>query len=679
MPYRDSTANTSAAPPADASLTPEEQVRKRADEKFDAEHPVASQFLAFRQGAQNLIPFGNALEAATLPGGSRKEISQEQQRLHEQHGTEELAGTGAGIVGSFLAGGPAAGAASVVKAVAKNVAMVPVYKLGETVSAAMRDRFPMFDPLRVEQIEHALMPDWDWLKVGALTAGLHLAPEIVAKMSGPIDRMLQSKAATAAERQAGKLYPDAAFKLSRSSEDVGRQALNEGLLKEPLKIKGKLAFYGASLEDIAKRTPVDMALQEKMAVELEKIVQKWGQATGIKNELRAIQEQSVALTQRAQDGHQLEKIIQKFDNIEGDAEILGDAKQAMRTIFADHIGTLDPKEGAAYRDAVAQYRTYKRMLKETAAGAEKQATSADVAWTLAAPGVTAGAAAAGGYAAEGPGAAAAAAAAAMAMKASGKTSMAGKNYAVLLDRFSKNPPLATAERQAGKLLKGLLGSPEGAFTLFGDKPRDLDEYYGEVEQTIRACQSQPDKYAEALAHKLWFLPQHERDAVIMNTMHKIQATANDLPKATGPISITGQPTTGPTDRQKREALTRMECRHDPYKALASGRPDLIAEAEKCFPETVREARKKLVELCATKPEKIPYSTMRQISVILGGVSSATQDPLIGAQLQQCLQNSRQAQSNQGQMDSARQSLATQKNAKATMSRAQNLSNAMNEK
>lgn len=231
------------------------------------------------------------------------------------------------------------------------------------------------------------------------------------------------------------------------------------------------------------------------------------------------------------------------------------------------------------------------------------------------------------------------------------------------------PPAAKAvekrfERALNSLFGGVVAGAADAVTPDAD--------FDKVSKALQEQLADPEGTGQRIRVNFDSLEPEVADALTANIMNKLQAAAMDLPPDQGPATAFGFQT-GHSDRQKREFLRKFKAKFDPFYAVESGRADLVKEAEIYNPEIINLIRNRAVERLSEDPN-LPYMTKRRISAILGVAGTPTQDPALASQLQQQIQLKRKANSQVGQMGSARQMKANMKNDSATLTRAQKILN-----
>lgn len=632
--------------PADQSGAPE------GDSTFLSQDPIET-LVAGADKLAGAIPGGQWLkDKATMALGVPGDfIAKERARLQAEHPVASAVGTAGELAlgAAALPMGAATGAGRAARAAvsAGQAAMlVPAYKLGDTADQAAL----MSSPLRTEQITHSLFTG-DSVTAALLSVMLHAPGALVEQLSPH----LRELAAKYAGREAAALFPKAADKLGLppgGAADVGQLALEKGLLRSAGAVKRQLADTGARIGAAAEKAQVDEVLRAKMGDELATFANTLEGNTGYDATRRALIKQADAFESTQMNGAQVEDVIQKLNSsgTKGDKAVYKDAAQKLRGIFADHLDVVDPDAGASYRAAVDDYRAYARMAPEAAKGAASQATNADVAMKAMLLGT-------------GP----------LLKKAAGAVGLAtrpDKNYAQFLNQFTKNPPSANFAVKSGKVLSQLLGPMPLADAVSTLNHEELQNRYDEVQHVLRTAAVGPELAAQHLRGRVDFLPPHEADAAVGNTIARLQDAAVNLPAGPHPPTAFGIQT-GPTDREKRVFLEKFDASFDPYKAIASGRADLIAEAEKHNPEVMHHLKTQLL-LKLNERTDIPYEQKRKLAAILGVAGTPLQDAATGAQLQQIIRTRREADSQAGQMHSARQHAASQQQNKASLTRAQKL-------
>lgn len=600
---------------------------------------------------------------------AEKATAAEQARLEAEHPTASAAGEliGAGLAGAAMPLGSGGAVAKTATAAAQAALMTPAYKLGEIANQAQLKG----DALHVESIANAFSFQ-DSLEAAGLTALFGL-PGLGMEAAGAI----KGAAGRRASSEAAKLFPKAAAKLGVSEVELGERALSEGLLGSETAVRTRMSEAGKRMGAAVKEAKLDATDIERMTldlVELEKGAENNQFLQGARKSIRA----QAARLLNVQSGEELEVIIQ---SMKGEAraaakagraqkaQFFGDAAETLRGRLAEHLDVLAPEAGAEYRAAVQDYNTYAKMAPEATAGARRQAKGNDIAKTA----VRAAVSPAVGAVTAGPLGAVAGLAVDAALPAV-TAPLRGKNTAVLMQRISKAAPGAMHLERAAQVTDKLLGAAaaEVAEQIAQPAEADVPRRYADVAKALRSSMANPSGTAKQIRAQLDFLPPHVADAVAANSMNKLQCLALALPPENGPATAFGIKTDVP-DRAKREFLRRASDAFDPYGAVLSGSPMRVREAEKYNPETINDLRKRVIDKIAENPN-LPYSTKRRVAGILGVAGVPTQDPMVGATVQQILRKRREAQDSQGQMKSARQANANLKNNSATLTRAQKILN-----
>lgn len=612
---------------------------------------------AFGEGIAKGIPSGQYLEAKAMNavGVPEAQTAAEQDRLGKEYPYTTLAGELVGGVATAILM-PAAKTASLIgrAAVAAGQAALlqPAYKLGETAHEAQRQT----TPLRVEQVLHSLIPDWDTFKAAGIAALFHI-PGLA--MAGA-----KTVAGKVAETSAESLFPKAA---AVGVKDVGRLALDKDVLSRVGRIGELQRETTRTIEKIAKATPTDERLFERMAEHLDGFARENSSNQALTGAVRTLQKQAGLFLRQKPSGEQIEQIIEGL-RAKGTGKsqanaLYRDVASTLRQEWGAHIETLNPEFGLQYRNATDDLITYGKIASEADRGAALQATAGDVVKAAAKPAVASAVGGIVGGLLGNPGIGLGAGAAAGGMLAS----KGNRNYAVLMNNFAKSPPLANSQRKLGQIISHLV---DGVPAVAANLSTDVDDTYDQMVKMSQMAMTDPEKFATSVRERVDFLPAVEADAVTSHVITRAQDSATHIPNNGTPPTAFGVQTS-PTNRQKREFIDRVKAKFDPYAAVLSGRADLIAEADKHNPETMQLIRKQILNAISTKPN-LPYSTKRRLSAILGVAGVPSQDPTLGAMLQQVIQEKRQANDQAGQMDSARQAHAAMKNNKATLSRAQKL-------
>lgn len=581
-------------------------------------------------------------------------IQQERERLSKEHPAASAAGTVGGLAAGAAAlpgvGAVEGAAAKLATGAAQAAMLAPAYKLGETADQAILQS----NRLRAEQITHSLFSSDS--VVSALLATMLGAPGALLETASPY---IQSLAKTQAAKQAAQLFPKAAQSLRLppgGDIDLGVLALEKGMLENAGAAKRQLKEAGRIIGQAASKAQVEETLRAKLGDTLAKFAATLEGNTAYDSVRKALIKQADAFEVHDFNGNQVEDVIQKLNGAgtKNDRAVYKDAAQHLREVFAQHLDTVDPQAGAAYRAAVDDYHAYAKMAPEAIRGAQKQVTGTQAALrTLLNVGT-------GGTLALGK----------KALEAAGYMRPSTSNYANLLDKFAKVPPSANFMLQTGRLLDHLLNPSAAAQMIVKLTPDDLEKRYDEAQHALRLSVVAPDRTAQTLRGQLDFLPPHEADAVAAGVVNRLQAAAVELPQPAAPPTAFGSQLQ-PSDKEKRAFLEQLHCKFDPYAALASGRPECIAEAEKYNPEVVHYLKGQLISKLNERKD-IPYEQKRRLSALLGVAGVPLQDPALAAQLQHIIQTRREADSQAGQMHSARQAAASQKQNKAALTRAQKL-------
>lgn len=616
----------------------------------------------------NAIPGGQwlkdkATQALGVPG---EFIASERSRLQAEHPIASGVGT-AGAAALGLAALPLGGAAAsaplaarVATGAGQAAMLTAAYKLGDVADQSALQS----SPLRAEQLTHALFSG-DAVVNALLVSMLH-APGAITSYASPRIRQLAAKIAAS---EAGKMFPKAAEALglpAGGALDVGQLALEKGMLASQGAAGRMLKKAGKTIGAAAQYAQVDETLRARMGDELAQFAETLQGNTTLDSVRRALIKQADAFEAHELGGEQVESIIQKLNGsgTKADKQVYRDAAQKLRGVFAEHLDVVEPQAGAAYRAAVDDYRAYAKMVPEAERGAAKQfampsARDLAVKGLLKAIKVGAAESVAGPYVAGGV-------AAYEALTAIPKK----QNYAVFLDKFAKSPPSANFMLRSTQALNSLLSDRPLASAVSTLSHQALQDRYDEVQHVLQQAAVGPDLAGQHLRGRLDFLPPHEADAVTANAVNRLQDAAANLPSGPHPPTAFGIQT-GPTDREKRVFLEKFDASFDPYAAIASGRADLIAEAEKHNPEVMHHIKTQLL-LKLNGRADIPYETRRKLSALLGVAGTPLQDPAVGGQLQDIIKTRREADSQAGQMHSARQHAASQKQNKASLTRAQKL-------
>lgn len=683
--YRKRAAAKESTPTPAAESAPEkgllEGIRDLPGNLWEAAKTVGSDIAEIPGGARAAL---EQLPTA-VPGGQyvtdkvRMALGQSGEDIEStraQLATEHPIGTALGDIGAMAAGGallPGAGAGSAVKQVltqaGQAAVLAPAYKLGQVADQAVLRG----DALHVEAIANSFSFQ-DSLEAAGLTL-LMGAPMVGVEAAGQVG----PAAARRAKTEAARLFPKAAQKLGMSEEAVGQLAMDKNMLRSETSAKKLMQEAGTRMGQAADKAQFSQTEIEAMALDLaamEKAAEPNQTLASARKQVRA----QAARLLDVQTGAELEGIIQGFKaearaaNRAGKSQkgqFYGDVAESLRDHMGKNLDVVDPKVGAEYRAAVQDYNTYAKMAPEAAAGAKKQVRGRDVANVVARGAV----APALGYLAGPAGVAGGLAADLMIPQVTAP--IRGKNTAVLMDRISKTAPGQQHIARASEVVSGLLGVAKAGTVAIGRsgtlaEEKDVPKRYAGVAKALRNSMADPSGTAKQLRSQLNFLPPHIADAVAANSMNKLQCLALALPPETGPATAFGIQTDVP-DRAKREFLRRAQDAFDPYGAVLSGSPMRVREAEKYNPETINDLRKQVIAKIAENPQ-LPYSTKRRVAGILGVAGVPTQDPMVGATVQQVLRLRRQAQDSQGQMKSARQMNANLKQNSATLTRAQKILN-----
>lgn len=625
-------------------------------------------------GIEKSLPFGEAVSTklrSLLTGETPQAIDEEAKRLDRDvplavgvgqvGGTLAtlaapglgLAGKAAGAAEALGAGKVLAGAAGVGGAAAEGAAFSEIYKLGDIAQQAQLQS----TPLRTEQLAHSLLSP-ETLYTAVLSGLLHTASTGVEAAGRYI--------AGAPKRQAAKVFSEkTATAMGGSREQLGQYALETGILK-PGKVEQLKHQAGQAMEEAAAHLEPDEVFLSASADKLREFVKGAESNENLAVASKKLLRQADKLD-KVGTGQEFEQIIQGMKATARSTKnsqkkaFWNDAAQTLRNDVEARLQIMNPDAGGRYSAAVHDYNVLSKVGPDATRGAAKQFTSADLgeaAGNIARNHVLGSI---GGI----PGQVAAGAADVLALRG-----LPSKNYATFLDAFSKSPPFANAAKRSKQAIQALM-SPNSTGQVFNILDHDdAEEYYDQLQHTLRAAAVSPEPVARKLRSQLDFLPPHEADAVTAHAMDKTLAAAVDLPGSTGPATLSGV-VTGPTDRQKREFIQRHEARFDPYKALASGRKDLIAEAERYNPEVMHALKQKAIEELHTRKD-LSYDARRRLSALLGVPASPTQDPALAVGLQNVIQTKRAGDTQAGQIESTRQVHATMKNNKAALTRAQRI-------
>ena len=604
-------------------------------------------------------------------GESGEEIASKRAELEKEHPI----GTAMGDVSAMMAGGavlPGGKAASAVGRMAESAAqmalLTPAYKLGQTADQAQLKG----DALHTESIANAFSLG-DILTASGIAALLGAPAAGAEALAG-----VKPRAAAAAEAEAAKLFPKSAQALGTTPEALGQTAIQKSMLKSETATKKLLQDAGKRIGDAAAQAKLGKTDIDQMAMDLLALEQQAQNNQFLTTARKQLRTQAARLL-NVTDGTELESIIQSF---KGEAraayksgkaqkgQFYGDAAEALRGRMANHLDIVDPEIGAQYRSAVQDYNTYVKMGGEAAAGARKQmslGTVGKAAARAAVPPMVGGLLG-------GPAGAAAGLALDVVAPAGILSPLRGKNKAVLLDRIAKAAPGAQHSQRAVEVLDHLLGVAKAVPRALAERKPEEDVHgkYKGMAKALRNSMADPSGTAQKMRAQLDFLPPHVADAVTANCMNKLQCLALELPPERGPATAFGITTDVP-ERAKREFLRKAEDKFDPYGAVLSGSPTRVKNAEQYNPETINDLRKRLVQRLAEQPD-LDYSTKRRVTGILGVAGVPTQDPMVGATLQQIMRKRREAHGAQGQMRSARQANANLKNNSATLTRAQKILN-----
>ncbi len=633
------------------------------------------------------IPGYSALVAEVggmLPGQTEQSVAASQQEARKRGVVPHVVGqavggamTGAALAAALPAAAPIGGAiGSMAVAGAEAGLLAPFYKLGEVSNQAQLKS----SPLRLEQIAHTLFSTEtavDMVKAmgmawafGGAGMGLQAA-----------EHGLKDLAAKGAIQQVKGAYAKAARRMKMpigGEEQLAQRALDEGMLQNSGRVAELKKQAYAAVDEGAKKLPVDMSYQASIAGDLDALVGANSHNAAMTPAIKYVTRQSAVLEKRGVTGPQLQEIVQglkgkataSFKAGDGASKQQGqfyqDAAETIQDSMVERLKIFDPEAGAAYEMGNQDYRTYVNMESATEKLIAKQFTPKDAA--QAAGGV---AAMYGAQKLMGPQAAGIVDGA---LGLAGIAKFRGKNYATLLDKYAKAPPFATYLKDTANVVKTLLGPAN--MSQLSSVGESATERYDHIQKILRTGQQDPERVAAGIRQNLDFLPPHEADALTASTVNKLQAAALELPTTKGPATLGGIETS-PSDREKRAFVEKFDCKFNPYKAVASGRADLVAEAEKYCPETIHALRTQLLEKFAeaeASGKPVSYSTKRRLSAILGIAGVPMQDPALGAKLQQIITTKREADTQAGQMGSARQAAAAMKNNKATLSRAQGILN-----
>lgn len=652
-------------PPGHVPTAAESQAQLEAQVNAPLDSPI-DKAAALLGGVVGAIPGGkyaSAKIASLLGGGTEQEAAHLEGKLEHDNPLTSLGGNLAGAAGTGVGALPEAAGGAVAKLAgnaAINATLEPIYKLGEIANQAQLQA----DPLHVEQIANAFSLT-DILEAGGLGA-IAGVPALGMEAAAGAKSALRG----AAEKSAGDLFTKAATKLGLSTEEAGAMALDKGLLQNRGNIAKLTRQAGKQIEESVKSATIDGHFREILATKLEGLAEQAGPITTLSGATKTLTKQAAALRAAEDlDGPQLQSVISGLRQEARAAytskraqkgQLFNDAAQVLRDSLADHLDVVAPEAGTSYRQAVEDYRIYSTMTPEAVRGADAQVGAKDVGKAA----LRAGAGAAVG----GPVGALAAEAATGGYTARGILS---RNSAVLLNRMSEMAPNEIFNTKAAQALKVLI-SPNSVMPAETVAHEDTAAEFERTSNALRHSLVDPTGTARKIRSHLGFLPPQHADAVTANTMNKLQYQALDIPQSDGPATAFGSQT-GVSDRVKREFLRRTHAAFNPFSAIESGRGDLIKHAEKFNPNTVDKVRQMAVSHLSENQD-MDYLTKRRVSAILGIAGTPTQDPVLGNTLQQIIHTKHEANSQAGQMQSAKQANASMKNNQATFTRAQRILN-----
>src|SRR6185503_18419211 len=536
--------------------------------------------------------------------------------------------------------------------------LAPAYKLGETANQAdLQHR-----KIDAEMIEHSFNFK-DILEAAGIGAVFHVG----GHMAGKAMTAAGDVAKGFAEESAGKLFPKSAAKLKRAPTDIGEQALQEGWLKRSDKAAELAEDAGKRMEQEAAKAELDPVFFQQAEKRLGPILQAAEKSPEASEAAAEVQKYAKRFAKAG--AGELQYSGQEFQTLISDLRgkaratkntsqkaVFNDVAAQLRDHMATHLEAQDPGAGARYRDAVSDYRIYASVEKEAAKGAEKVLRSSDVAKTLgrnailpAAGSVLGPAGTAAGFAMD-------------LMGAQSTWNTLKKNKALFWDAISKIPPSVRQSKMVGAVIDTLMSGTK--HTLLRENSIGLDEgppdeTYDKLVGGIQTSMADPNKMASGLSDHLDHLEPVQTAAVTSNIVNKLQTVAVEAPQNHGPMTAFGVGTSV-SQREKRDYLRKVEAKFDPYNAVASGRRDMIQEAEKHNPETVNAIKQEVIRRMQTDP-KMSYSTKRRLAGILGLPGVPMQDPALAGHLQQAIKTRREAKSAAGQAGSARQMNASLKN------------------
>lgn len=580
-------------------------------------------------------------------------------------------GLAGSLVGGALTGEIVGPAGSLAEAAGQAALLQPAYKLGETAAAAAQEH----RPIDAEMIEHAFSFK-DMLVAAGLGAAFH---GVGTAGSKALD--IAQTAGARAEQAAGELVPKAAEALRQTPARVGARALAEDLFSQADKATKLKEAAGQRMSRAAAQGQLDSTFFSALLPKFDPIRQAAKVNVEAEKALQSLA--PYAKKFREAESGKLQYSGEEFQTLIGDlrqkareegnhnaAGAINDVATVMRNHLADHLDQQAPGLKDAYLDAVSDYRFYESIEKEAAAGSEKVLKLGDVAKLGAKAAV---APAVGGMLGGAPGAMAGLAADIAGAQGAAQTFR--KNPALLWKSVAKISPSQLARKRIEAVTSTLMSGTKHALLSemsLGLDDKSLDENYDHIVQGAQAQMADPAKFASGIGEHLHTIPAPLAAAVSSNLSNKLQSTGVEAPANNAPLTAFGQQVAIP-NREKREFLRKVEAKFDPYNAVASGRQDLIQEAERYNPETVNAIKAEVLRRMQTDPN-MPYSTKRRLAGILGIAGVPTQDPALAGHLQQILATKRTARTAAGQAGSARQMNATLKNNSATLTRAQRLLN-----
>jgi hypothetical protein len=642
--------------------------------------------------AEMAVPFGKRIAEAITPGDTQQNAKtlDAAQKAHPV-----LAATGK--VAGALAGGAIGGAALEGAGIAANTfrssaaiaaGQGAVNRIGELMHEDAMEARPLLN-------EH-LLSAFSWQNLG-LDALVGVATHGVIKGGGKLVDKAIGKLESSAQKSAEKLVDKDSLSAA-VSKGVKKSGLTEPELASKMRAekvftRGEAEKFvektGQKLEDALDGTTVDVHTIRTMD-NLDSFTQKLEQTAEnvdeddafrfISNETNRLGANGPYRDQvgRPQSFYSVAKKFRKYaqaNSLPADHPVWT-ARQIILDGLESTISSQKPELAGEFSAALTDYRVglnLQRFLKNETS----QVTGADIKGAAIKAGIKAGAA----MAAEGAGLATGhplvAGGVALTTAASG-----AKDVAALGNRsFARvlNDMVGVAQRNWAKSVSTLdrLFAP-GAFAsgnLLGHlTDKQVDKAYDDAKAHLESAQADPMAHVQAIQETLTKagVPAQVVDSASAKAMQDYQQMTNVIPKSPAPASVFGSSVDHITGQQKRDFLRKLICAKDPHAAVMSGDPALIKWAEQFNPETLQQLREATLARINRPGVKIPYRVQLQLAGCLGGAALPSQDPIVGAGLQANISDQNFKNSQEGQVNSARQNKAISAQQKGMVTKSQAL-------